>query len=121
MNTLKIKRVYQAIENEDGMRVLIDGLWPRGISKKKAHIDLWLKDAAPSPSLRKWFNHDPQKWTKFCHRYYQELNVKNDSLHPILQSLHLKNVTLLYGAKEEQFNHAVALKKYIQHLMKAGT
>ncbi|MBW8308411.1 MAG: DUF488 family protein [Candidatus Paracaedibacteraceae bacterium] len=120
MTTLKIKRIYQAVEKEDGLRILVDGLWPRGMSKEKAHIDRWLKEIAPSPSLRKWFNHDPQKWTEFCHRYYQELNVKKDSLQPIIHSLHVKNVTLLYGAKEEQFNHAAALKEYIQHLIEAG-
>ncbi|AIK96178.1 DUF488 domain-containing protein [Candidatus Odyssella acanthamoebae] len=114
MSQLRIKRLYQAVESEDGLRVLVDGLWPRGMSKEQAHIDLWLKEVAPSSFLRKWFNHDPQKWTEFCHRYHQELNVKKDSLQPIIDSLKVKNVTLLYGAKEERFNNAAALRDYIQ-------
>jgi uncharacterized protein YeaO (DUF488 family) len=121
MPQLKIKRVYQTVESEDGLRVLVDRLWPRGMSKDQAHIDLWLKNLAPSPFLRKWFNHDPQKWTEFCHRYYQELNVKKDALQPIINSLKVKNVTLLYSAKEERFNNAAALRDYIQYFLSSLT
>ncbi|WP_010301893.1 DUF488 domain-containing protein [Candidatus Odyssella thessalonicensis] len=116
MAELKIKRIYQAAENEDGLRVLVDGLWPRGISKEKSHIDLWLKEVAPSSFLRKWYNHDPEKWTEFCNRYNKELDFKKDYLQPIIRSLKAQNVTLLYGAKEERFNNAAALKEYIRHL-----
>lgn len=116
MAALKIKRIYQAVDSEDGLRVLVDGLWPRGIRKDKANIDLWLKEAAPSSSLRKWFNHAPEKWDEFCKRYHKELEGKKGCLQPILEALRVKNVTLLYGSKEERYNNAAALKKYIQHL-----
>jgi len=113
MMELKTKRIYQAVDNEDGLRVLVDGLWPRGIKKAEAHIDLWLKEIAPSPSLRKWFHHTPEKWVEFCHHYHKELDSKKDSLQPVFKALKSENVTLLYSSKEEIFNNANALKKYI--------
>lgn len=117
MNQLKIKRIYQGFESEDGMRILIDDLWPRGVKKKDAHIDLWLKEIAPSPPLRKWFNHDPGKWKIFCDRYHQELSMKKKFLQPIIDNLkNEKNVTLLYSSKEKRFNNANALKDYLSNL-----
>lgn len=116
MTELKIKRIYETADNEDGLRVLVDGLWPRGLRKEQAHLDIWLKEVAPSVTLRKWFNHEPEKWIEFCHQYYKELDIKKDCLQPIIKALKEKNVTLLYGAKESRFNNATALKEYIQKL-----
>lgn len=113
MTELKIKRIYNAVDKADGLRVLVDGLWPRGIKKEEAYIDLWLKEVAPSSFLRKWFHHNPEKWTEFCHRYHKELDSKKDLLQPIIKSLKVKNVTLLYSSKEEIFNNANTLKNYI--------
>lgn len=114
---VKIKRVYEPPSDEDGFRILVDRLWPRGLSKKKAKIDLWLKDIAPSDELRKWFNHDPTKWEEFKMRYFEELN-KNPKLRPVIELLKKGvNVTLLYAAKSP-YNNAVALKEYIENLLK---
>ncbi|WP_032113819.1 DUF488 domain-containing protein [Candidatus Paracaedibacter symbiosus] len=113
MTELNIKRIYQPVENKDGIRILVDGLWPRGIKKEDAKIDLWLKEIAPSASLRKWFNHVPTKWDEFCKRYHEELTAKQTLLHPIIELLKTKNVTLLYSAKGDKINNANALKEYI--------
>lgn len=112
---IKIKRVYQNYESGDGLRVLIDRLWPRGISKEKAKIDLWLKDIAPSNELRKWFNHEPAKWDEFVKRYHQELNSKSSLIEDLkrLTSQH-NTLTLLYSAADEKLNNAVALIKYLE-------
>lgn len=116
MTDLKVKRIYQPVHDNDGIRILVDALWPRGIKKVDANIDLWLKRIAPSASLRKRFNHDPEKWQEFCQHYHQELGAKQDLLKPIIESLEKDNVTLLYSAKNEQFNNADALKKYIEKI-----
>lgn len=116
MTELKVKRIYQSVDKEDGLRVLVDGLWPRGIRKEEAYIDLWLKEIAPSSQLRKWFQHDSEKWVEFCKCYHKELDFKQDYLRPIIKSLKVKDVTLLYGSKEEKFNNANALKEYILNL-----
>lgn len=115
MNIL-LKRVYELPEPGDGFRVLVDRLWPRGVSKDSARIDLWLKDLAPSSSLRKWFDHDPAKWCEFRDRYIQEL--QNNPL--VVQQLvkhGLKDVvTLLYGAHDREKNNAVVLREYLENL-----
>lgn len=110
----KIKRIYDPPTEDDGFRILVDRLWPRGLSKKKARVDLWLKDIAPSPELRKGFCHDPQKWTEFKKKYFRELIDKKELIHLIIKEGEKQNVTLLYGAKDEEFNNAVALKEYIE-------
>ena len=112
---ITIKRVYQNYEPSDGFRVLIDRLWPRGISKEKAKIDLWLKDIAPSNELRKWFNHEPAKWDEFGKRYHQELDSKSNLIEDLkrLTSQH-NTLTLLYSAADEKLNNAVALIKYLE-------
>jgi uncharacterized protein YeaO (DUF488 family) len=93
---------------------LVDRLWPRGISKDKACIDLWLREIAPSDRLRKWFSHDPKKWDEFRKRYFKELDGKEDLVEQILQKLRSGDpICLLYGAKDEKFNNAVALKEYL--------
>ncbi len=107
---IKLKRIYDACEEEDGFRILVDRLWPRGVSKEKAHLDLWLKDIAPSTELRKWFGHDPGKWEGFVTKYTQEIAKQKELLHQIkkLEEEH-QMVTLLYGAKDIQHNEAVVL------------
>jgi len=109
---IKIKRIYEAPSNGDGFRVLVDRLWPRGISKDKAKIDLWLKDIAPSDQLRKWFAHDPAKWENFKRRYFKELDKKKDLVNKNLKQFK-DGITLLYAAKDDKHNNAQALKEYI--------
>jgi uncharacterized protein YeaO (DUF488 family) len=114
---LKIKRVYDAVDNSDGFRILVDRLWPRGLSKKKAKIELWLKDVAPSSELRKWFAHDSKKWTEFKRRYFKELADDKSELIGLLRKKTKEGtVTLLYAAKNEEYNNAVALKEYLERL-----
>lgn len=113
MYKLNIKRIYQEADKKDGVRILIDRLWPRGIKKEEAKIDLWLKDIAPSSSLRIWFNHKPEKWVEFCKRYHKELGLNQDLIQTLLDVIKKHDVTLLYGAKDERFNHAIALKEYL--------
>jgi uncharacterized protein YeaO (DUF488 family) len=109
-----IKRIYDTPSLEDGFRVLVDRLWPRGISKEKAKLDLWLKDIAPGPELRIWFGHDPEKFKEFSKRYKFELD-NNSAVGELTKILKQhKNVILLYGAKDPQINHAVVLKEYIR-------
>jgi len=95
------------------MRILVDRLWPRGLSKEKAQVDLWLKDIAPSTELRKWFSHDPGKWTEFQARYRKELKSKAELLAELREKAAKGQVTLLYGAKDEVHNEAVVLKKLL--------
>lgn len=109
-----IKRVYEEPDREDGMRILVDRLWPRGLSKEKAQVDLWLKDIAPSTELRKWFSHDPGKWTEFQARYHQELKLKAELLAELKEKAAKGQVTLLYGAKDEAHNEAVVLKELLR-------
>jgi uncharacterized protein YeaO (DUF488 family) len=111
---IKIKRIYEAPTAEDGIRILIDRLWPRGLSKNSARVDLWLKEIAPSDKLRKWFAHDPKKWIEFKQKYFKELNPNQELVDLIIKKAKGGNVTLLFGAKEERFNNAVALKEYVE-------
>lgn len=111
---MKIKRVYEKPAKEDGIRILVDRLWPRGLTKEKAAVDLWLKEIAPSTELRKWFGHDPDKWKEFQKRYKQELK-KNHEQDLILKEQVKKGiVTLVYGAKDEEHNEALVLKELIR-------
>jgi uncharacterized protein YeaO (DUF488 family) len=110
---LKIKRVYDMPEKADGIRILIDRLWPRGIRKNEARIDLWLKALAPSTELRKWFGHDPEKWEEFKTRYHKELSAPSQDLEALRHHLQKGPVTLLYGVKDEEHNNAVALMDYL--------
>ncbi|MDP4208255.1 MAG: DUF488 domain-containing protein [Bacteroidota bacterium] len=108
---MKIKRVYDKPDKDDGVRILVDRLWPRGLTKEKASVDLWLKDIAPSTELRKWFGHDPAKWDEFKKRYCQEL--KNNKEPGLLLKEQLKKgmVTLVYGARDEDHNEALVIKE----------
>lgn len=120
MHQLHIKRVYDERSSTDGYRVLIDKLWPRGIKKEKVHLDNWMKDIAPSNELRNWFKHDPKKWTEFKQRYIQELNTKKDTVSELLKHLDKQDVTLLYSAKDEEHNNAVALQEYLNKKLHLG-
>jgi len=109
---IKVKRIYDTYEKEDGYRILVDRLWPRGLSKNKAKVDLWLKDIAPSDKLRKWFSHDPKKWEDFRNKYKNELKSKNEIIKKIRQIEKEKNViTFLYSAKDREHNNAVVLQE----------
>lgn len=108
-----VKRIHEPAAKSDGFRVLVDRLWPRGISKSEAKLDLWLPDLGPSTALRQWFNHDPAKWEEFCQRYHAELNQKTRLLLTITEPAKTSSVTLLYSAKDEQHNQAVALRDFL--------
>ncbi len=110
---LKIKRVYVKSEKADGQRILVDRLWPRGLTKEKANIDLWLKDIAPSEELRKWFSHDPKKWKEFQRRYHRELENNKEQVSMLYEQLKKGSVTLVYGARDEEHNEAVVLKEWL--------
>jgi uncharacterized protein YeaO (DUF488 family) len=117
---IQLKRVYEKPSQDDGFRVLVDRLWPRGLTKKKAAIDLWLKELAPSTELRKWFAHDPDKWKEFQTRYRKELRDKKPLLDELRQRAAGHTVTLAYGARDEEHNEAVVLKKVIDRRAKTG-
>jgi uncharacterized protein YeaO (DUF488 family) len=110
---IQIKRAYEESSSRDGTRILVDRLWPRGLTKKEAHIDLWLKDIAPSSELRTWFGHDPAKWQEFRSRYRSELQDKSELLASILERAQDGAVTLVYAAKDEKHNHALVLLKQL--------
>jgi len=110
-----LKRVYEKPSKKDGVRVLVERLWPRGISKDQAQVDLWLKEGAPSTALRKWFGHDPIKWNDFKARYFKELIKQEGVLENIRTRAKSEQVTFDFAAKEERYNNAVALKEYLEH------
>ena len=112
---IALKSVYEESSVSDGFRILVERLWPRGISKEKAKIDLWDKDAAPSTELRHWFNHDPEKWEEFKQRYFAELHERSSSLEPIFEHLKKEPVTFVYSSRETRYNNAVALKAFIEN------
>ena len=111
---VEIKRVYEEPGRADGTRILVDRLWPRGLSKERARVDLWLKDIAPSTELRKWFGHDPSKWSEFQVRYRHELKSEADLLDVLKEKAGKGPITLLYGAKDEVHNEAVVLRSLLQ-------
>lgn len=110
---MKIKRVYEKPSRDDGKRILVDRLWPRGLTKEKASIDLWLKEIAPSTELRKWFGHDPAKWKGFQKRYRQELKSNKEQVAVLKEQAKKGIVTLVYGAKDEEHNEALVLKEWL--------
>ena len=112
---IRVKRVYEPLEKDDGIRILVDKLWPRGI--RRSQIDVWLKDVAPSDELRRWYNHEPDKWEEFKKRYFEELS-RNPKVEILLQLIRKgNNVTLLYASKSP-YNNAVALKEYLEKVLK---
>jgi len=110
---IRLKRAYEEPSKQDGLRILVERLWPRGVSKQKAEVDLWLKDLAPSTDLRKWFGHDPEKWDEFRRRYWSELREKGDLLKLLKHRTTEGNVTFVFAAKDVERNSAVALKEYL--------
>jgi uncharacterized protein YeaO (DUF488 family) len=108
---IKIKRVYEQPDKDDGRRILVDRLWPRGLTKEKASVDLWLKDIAPSTELRKWYGHDPNKWEEFKERYLSELKGNSEQIWLLKQEMEKGVVTLVYGAKDEEHNEAVVIQE----------
>jgi len=111
---ISLKRAYQAPAASDGYRILVERLWPRGVSKQSAKIDLWAKQAAPSTDLRRWFGHDPAKWAEFKRLYFEELKARPEALESIRQRLQDGKVTFVFASREERFNNAVALKEYLE-------
>jgi uncharacterized protein YeaO (DUF488 family) len=110
---IKLKRVYESPSPEDGLRILVDRLWPRGLTKERAAVDLWVKDVAPSTELRKWFGHDPDKWKQFQIRYKKELRENKEALKVLKQKIKGHIVTLVYGARDEEHNEALVLKQIL--------
>jgi uncharacterized protein YeaO (DUF488 family) len=119
MADIKTKRVYEEDDPDDGYRVLVDRVWPRGLKKERVAADLWLKEVAPSSDLRKWFGHDPAKWEEFKDRYFAELDGRQDPVTKLLEQAKQGRVTLLYSARDTEHNQAVALREYL--LARAGT
>jgi uncharacterized protein YeaO (DUF488 family) len=114
-----LKRVYERPARADGFRILVDRLWPRGLSKDRAKVDLWLKDIAPSDDLRKWFGHDPRKWLEFKKRYHRELAEKADLVKIVEDRIRQGAVTLLFGAADAEHNNAAAFVEYLK-MRRAG-
>jgi uncharacterized protein YeaO (DUF488 family) len=110
---VKIRRIYDTPDKRDGKRVLVDRLWPRGIKKEDAAVDLWLREIAPSNELRKWFGHDPERWQEFRRRYRKELEEKADMVRELRNEARKGTVTLLYSAKDTEHNNAVVLRELI--------
>jgi uncharacterized protein YeaO (DUF488 family) len=110
---IRLKRAYEKPSKLDGSRILVERLWPRGLTKRKAAIDQWLKDVAPSPELRKWFSHDPAKWTQFQKRYRKELQEKTELIKSLKRQAANTTVTFVFAAKDEERNSAVLLKKFV--------
>jgi uncharacterized protein YeaO (DUF488 family) len=119
-NRIAIKRVYEPVAAGDGARVLVDRLWPRGITKRKAHVDLWLRDIAPSPELRKWFGHDPRRWRDFRRRYREELAEKQELLAELAELADRGPITLIYSAHDPTHNQACVLAEYLDPPLENG-
>jgi uncharacterized protein YeaO (DUF488 family) len=111
---IKIKRVYEKPSPADGLRVLVERLWPRGLSKDRAAVDVWLKEVAPSTELRKWFGHDPAKWEEFQKRYFKQLAANDSPVKQLKQKGRKGTITLVYAARDEQHNGALALKRFLE-------
>jgi uncharacterized protein YeaO (DUF488 family) len=114
---MKIKRVYLKPDKEDGIRILVDRLWPRGLTKEKASIDLWLKNIAPTTELRKWFDHDPTKWNEFRKKYYLELENNKEQGLLLKEQIEKGPITLVYGAKDEEHNEALVIKDFFSKFL----
>lgn len=115
---VRVKRIYEPPSPADGRRILVDRLWPRGLSRDKAKIDEWVKDLAPSDALRRWFGHDPPKWAAFRKRYREELSGQEELLRTLARRAARGTVTLVYGARNPEHNNAVALRGFLEELLK---
>ena len=113
MRPINIKRIYEKVSEKDGYRVLVDRLWPRGISKEEAKLDEWIKEIAPSTELRKWFDHQEERFPAFAKRYEEELNIKNGDIERLRSIAERQQVTSIYSAKNIHFNQAVVLRNYL--------
>jgi uncharacterized protein YeaO (DUF488 family) len=113
---IHLKRVYEKPSAKDGIRILVDRLWPRGLTKERAAVDLWLKDVAPSTELRQWFHHDPTRWAEFETRYREELRKRKDALELLSRKTKRGTVTLVYGARDPDRNQAVILKRILEKM-----
>jgi len=111
---LKLKRAYDPPSNGDGQRILVERLWPRGLTKAKARIDLWMKEISPSPELRKWFAHEEKKWPEFRRRYRQELKANKEAVDSLRKKARSDTVTLVYAARDEEHNSALVLKEFLE-------
>jgi uncharacterized protein YeaO (DUF488 family) len=114
MGVIRVKRIYDPPETSDGLRILVDRLWPRGLSKERAAVDWWLKEIAPSDELRKWFGHQPERWPEFKARYHRELDAKPEIVRDLEERARTHPLTLLFSAKDVQRNQAVALLEYLE-------
>jgi uncharacterized protein YeaO (DUF488 family) len=114
--TIRLKRAYEPLSKDDGLRILVERLWPRGLTKEKAAIDLWLKEIAPSPELRKWYGHDISRWDEFRRRYRAEIEVKGEMLSDLKQMIKEGPVTFVYAARDEEHNSALILKEYLESM-----
>ncbi|MGO7591665.1 DUF488 domain-containing protein [Rhizobium leguminosarum] len=110
---LHVKRIYEPKDDKDDTRILVDRLWPRGLSKQQAAVDIWLKDIAPSPALRRWFGRDPAKWTEFQCRYRDELEKNQSAVEELKRQIGQADTTLLYAAKDVGHNHAIVLQRFV--------
>ncbi len=113
MADIHTKRVYEPAASQDGFRVLVDRLWPRGMTKEKVKADLWMKDVAPSTTLREWYHQDRTMWEEFKNRYFRELDANQASVELLLEKAELGRLTLLYGARDAEYNQAVVLREYL--------
>lgn len=118
---ITLKRAYEKPSPQDGKRILVERLWPRGLRKDEARIDQWPKDIAPSTELRKWYNHEPTRWLEFKRRYWIELKAKKDIIEKIAEESKKSKVTFVFGSKEEKLNNATALKEYIEDCLNQGS
>jgi uncharacterized protein YeaO (DUF488 family) len=111
---IQLKRAYEKPSRDDGLRILVERLWPRGLTKESAAVDLWLKEVAPSSELRKWFAHDPAKWEQFQKRYWKELEQQEEAVQLLQQKSQQDTITLVYAARDEEHNGALALKQFLE-------
>jgi uncharacterized protein YeaO (DUF488 family) len=115
---IKVKRVYDPVEPDDGRRFLVERLWPRGIKKEALRMDGWLREVAPSDRLRRWFGHDPRKWEEFRRRYFAELEAHPEAWRPLLKAARVGNITLLFSARDTSHNNAMALREFLEEKLK---
>ena len=111
---IRVKRVYEPPEKSDGVRFLVDHLWPRGLKKEALHVERWIKLVSPSNELRSWFGHEPGKWKEFQRRYFAELDQQPETWEPLLETAREKDITLVFSARDIEHNNAVALKSYLE-------
>lgn len=111
---IDVERIYASKEADGSFRVLVDRLWPRGLKRDDLHLDAWMKDVAPSTELRQWYGHDAERWEEFKARYFSELDASPEAWRPLLEAARRGDVTLLFAARAEQYNHALALREYLE-------